>query len=719
MVERRVSVRIAAVGGDRLKADLVAIGREGATALKAIEGAGAPASRGLGAAGDAAGALGARLDALASKASAAAANMRGLAGAGSVVARVDAATGVSGGARRDAADFVAYGRALDETRAKYNPVFGAIRQYRGELGRIREAHAAGAISAAEMVAAIGQTRRESLASIAAIKGRSTALRDMGTSSRFAAFQQRMLMFQLNDIAVSLGGGQKPMTVLLQQGSQIVQMYAGQGGVSAALRQVGSMARSALGGIAAAGRGVLGLAAANPVVAAGAAAAALAMIGLRHEINAASDAQVSFGDTALAVWQTFSDGVWGFVKPAFDAIATWAAPAFDAVAGAASVAWDAIVAGVHFAATAVIKGFQVAVATTVAYWSALPPAVGAAAIAAANAVLRGVEYLINAMSPKINEWIGWVNDALGALPDWARPDWAVIPSVPAMSVGQIDNPFATDLEGQWADYKTRMGEIVAGDPVGDVFGSIRERAAANARGRAEASAGAADASGGGAGGGGRGGAGRGGADRGAGDRAAEKEALTGLAAVRGALDSAYEDIRDLGKGMGDALVGAFDSAEQALGEFVKTGKLDMRGLVTSIITDFAQLGARKFLFGPLSSALSSVMGGFGGSAIGAAVQHTGGAAGFGPARMVPAVAFAHAPRLHSGTPDWLRADEHAAILQRGERVLSRRETLEYEQRRFGAAPVVNIYARDAQSFRQSRTQVAADLARAAALGRRGM
>ena len=59
MVERRVSVRIAAVGGDRLKADLVAIGREGATALKAIEGAGAPASRGLGAAGDAAGALGA------------------------------------------------------------------------------------------------------------------------------------------------------------------------------------------------------------------------------------------------------------------------------------------------------------------------------------------------------------------------------------------------------------------------------------------------------------------------------------------------------------------------------------------------------------------------------------------------------------------------------------------------------------------------------------
>ena len=38
-----------------------------------------------------------------------------------------------------------------------------------------------------------------------------------------------------------------------------------------------------------------------------------------------------------------------------------------------------------------------------------------------------------------------------------------------------------------------------------------------------------------------------------------------------------------------------------------------------------------------------------------------------------------------------------------------------------APIVNvtIMARDAESFRQSRTQVAADIARAVSLGRRGM
>ena len=65
----------------------------------------------------------------------------------------------------------------------------------------------------------------------------------------------------------------------------------------------------------------------------------------------------------------------------------------------------------------------------------------------------------------------------------------------------------------------------------------------------------------------------------------------------------------------------------------------------------------------------------------------------------------------------------AILQRGERVLSRRETRDHDgpRRDREAAPVVNIsiQTRDAESFRQSRTQVAADISRAVAMGRRGM
>jgi hypothetical protein len=94
-------------------------------------------------------------------------------------------------------------------------------------------------------------------------------------------------------------------------------------------------------------------------------------------------------------------------------------------------------------------------------------------------------------------------------------------------------------------------------------------------------------------------------------------------------------------------------------------------------------------------------------------------------MVPALAFAGAPRMHGGgwAGGWpgLAPDEVPAILQRGERVLSRGEVAAGKSRGSGLEPVVTvtINARDAESFRQSRTQVAADIARAIARGRRGM
>ena len=65
---------------------------------------------------------------------------------------------------------------------------------------------------------------------------------------------------------------------------------------------------------------------------------------------------------------------------------------------------------------------------------------------------------------------------------------------------------------------------------------------------------------------------------------------------------------------------------------------------------------------------------------------------------------------------LHADEVPAILQKGERVLSRRETAGYNA---GGPVTITIQTRDAESFRQSRTQVAADIARAVSLGRRAM
>ena len=93
-----------------------------------------------------------------------------------------------------------------------------------------------AISADEMTAAIGRERTAALANIAALKGRTTALGQMGGASRLASYQSRNLIYQLNDVGVSLASGMNPMMVFIQQGSQIAQTYAGQGGVNAALKQ---------------------------------------------------------------------------------------------------------------------------------------------------------------------------------------------------------------------------------------------------------------------------------------------------------------------------------------------------------------------------------------------------------------------------------------------------------------------------------------------------
>lgn len=205
-------------------------------------------------------------------------------------------------------------------------------------------------------------------------------------------------------------------------------------------------------------------------------------------------------------------------------------------------------------------------------------------------------------------------------------------------------------------------------------------------------------------------GQAGADTGSGT----EKALTGWQAVTAALSDYAAKARDIGGDIGQSLVSAFQSAENAVGEFVKTGKLNFRDLVTSLLADLAKLAARRFILGPIANALSGVFSGAGG--IFANVLHAGGMVGSaGPSRMVPAMAFAAAPRMHGGGMAGLRHDEVPAILQRGERVLSRREAQSY-----GAGGVnVTIVARDAESFRQSRTQVAADIARAVSLGRRGL
>lgn len=474
--------------------------------------------------------------------------------------------------------------------------------------------------------------------------------------------------------------------------------------------------------------------------------------------------------AFRLLSDLASEVWSRVGLALDAALARMAAGWEGLKAAALSALDGTVAGVVGFGDRTVAIFQGAYDGAVAIWGSLPGAIGDFAYQAANGLIGGVEAMLNGVVTRINSFIETLNAALALLPEWATGEGGVrIGTLDAVDLSRIDNPFEDE-----PDQETVRGTVspanatAAGTAAADAFSAALARTyiappdlglgamADDARARADAyreaagmltdaatrplaawqalkdavsasgteaetaltdAATSADALAAGLDDTAASANGAGGAARDAGTAAGEgaERAMTGWQAVTAALLDYASRAREIGGDIGQSLVSAFQSAEDAVGEFVKTGKLNFRDLVTSLIADLAKLAARRFILGPIANALSGALGGAGG--IFANILHAGGMVGSsGASRMVPAMAFAAAPRMHSGGVAGLRHDEVPAILQRGERVLSRREAQGYGT---GGGINVTIMARDAESFRQSRTQVAADIARAVSLGRRGM
>jgi hypothetical protein len=473
----------------------------------------------------------------------------------------------------------------------------------------------------------------------------------------------------------------PLMVFVQQGSQIAQVYGGgQGGVSGALRDTARM----IGGVVTR----------FPLLTAALAAGAAAIAGMRHEINQTSDVAVSFGDVALAVWQTVRDGLVSILKPVIDRIAPWF-----------SAAWDLVIAGVKVVGNAIINTHRASFEAVRAIWNVLPAAMGAAVFGAANVTIAGLEIMVNRAIELLNGLADRVNGLLAKLP--GLPESWRVGTLDGLELPRIENPYPEEVRDAWGDFRGRMSEIFADDPLGEFFGGIRDRAIANATALDETAEAAGRA---------------GGAARKAGEQAAEamETAKTAVEQVRDALADYAARAADIGKGLGETIAGAFTSAEEAVATFVRTGKLGFSELVTSILADLAKIAVRKAVLGPVAEALSGALGD-GGVFRGIAGVlggkfHAGGRVPGGMPALVPIAALANAPRFHGGGGFGLGPDEQAAILQRGERVLNRRETRAWEA---GGGTRIVINARDAESFRASRAQVAADIARAVAAGRRSL
>jgi lambda family phage tail tape measure protein len=164
----------------------------------------------------------------------------------------------------------------------------------------------------------------------------------------------------------------------------------------------------------------------------------------------------------------------------------------------------------------------------------------------------------------------------------------------------------------------------------------------------------------------------------------------------------------------AFANAFSGAEDALVGFIRSGKLEFQGLADSILADLARMTVRHTITAPLAGGLQS---GFtGGGLFG--LFHEGGIAGERPpaTRYADAAVFVHAPRYHGGgfAGSGLLPDEVPIIARRGELVVPPERVMREAKTAREQRPVtvvVNVTAADANSFRASQGQIAADMARA--------
>lgn len=140
--------------------------------------------------------------------------------------------GIGGtGGRNRGEDIAAYGAQMDALRAKFNPLFAVLRQYKANIEEIRHANRVGAISADEMTEAIKRQRQAALAAASAARGRpgaggsggpGRAGRNGGNGDMYDGLN---LSRQLADIGTQLGSGQNPLMILIQQGPQIADIFA--------------------------------------------------------------------------------------------------------------------------------------------------------------------------------------------------------------------------------------------------------------------------------------------------------------------------------------------------------------------------------------------------------------------------------------------------------------------------------------------------------------
>jgi len=331
------------------------------------------------------------------------------------------------------------------TKEEIAAASAALRKARAALDAARSVEA----EAAATAAATG-----------AIKTNTAAQAANNAVMRQATAQRANLVFQLNDIFVSLASGMNPAMVAIQQGSQISTIY-GPGGLGKALSETGKIA--------------VGLVTKFWPVALAVGAVTAAVAGLTHEINRTGDGiEVTMGDTALAVLQTFGDYIYDFIKPAIDGIAKWFNENWDTVTKVTAdvVNW--------YARTwlGVVDRVVTAIGT-------IPDSITVAFQTGMQAASDAVTWTIREIIASVNGMIASIN-GMAEKAGLGRP-LASLGSPSRIEYSKVDfggAAAAARLGQAWSGFDKRDAERGKTDYAGQFFSDVAEHARLNALRRQE-------------------------------------------------------------------------------------------------------------------------------------------------------------------------------------------------------------------------------------------
>lgn len=322
---------------------------------------------------------------------------------------------------------------------------------------------------------------------------SKGMNEVGTAVKFSAQEGLNFTRQMSDIGVTLAMGMNPLMVALQQGPQLFDIMQTAGmragvGIGAVFRAAGVVIWTALAPLLPI---ILAIAAGIAVVAGTfalaerafskgneniAAGMGLTEKQLKRVAKAGVDTSVTIGDAFFG----FFDVVGDRLQSAFAGPLKWLKDAWND-------ALDFITKYGILGMKQIVGSFVGAVYGIIAAWKLLPGAFGDIIYSAANAVIGGIEWMINKAIAGLNMLIAMADAAA------AKVGLDGIGQIGNVSIGRLDNPYAGQGKAAGAAFAKGFGQGMA-DTSGafDRFGKDwGDAARKRARGRISAAAGDAE------------------------------------------------------------------------------------------------------------------------------------------------------------------------------------------------------------------------------------